>query len=143
MSNSVNPQDIPEVAQYEHMKEVLNNFKNDPNNARVIGTYADIVESYNSAREAAEKAVRTARVKCGDFNLYQQVEKTDGEKVLNAVGREAFIRMGGSLKVKYEPKISVRQLKVALAKQEISQELYDEVVRVEDRYHVPPAGKVI
>jgi hypothetical protein len=116
---------------YEQFKQL------NPQFFEQLGQY---LEHLNQTREAAEKAVRAAGVKCSDFDLYQQVERVDGDKVLNAVGREKFIAGGGSIKTKNEAKMGIRQLKTMLARGEIDQELYEEVVKVENRYHVPNAG---
>lgn len=132
------PSEIPEVAAFEEAKNLLKSFK--AQNQPVIDKLAEFVEHYNQTREAADKAVRAAGVRCGDFDLYQQVLKTDGEKVLNAVGRELFIQMGGNVKQKSEAKIGVKQLQTALARGIISQDLFDEVTKTENRYHSPPAG---
>lgn len=132
------PQDIPEVSAYEQAKQMYEAFK--AQNPQLIENLRQFLEHLNQTREAAEKAVRAAGVSCGDFNLYQQVEKVDGEKVLNAKGRERFIAMGGSIKVSHDAKIGLKQLKTALARGDIDRELYDECVKIENRYHTPREG---
>lgn len=123
---------------YEQAKLMLEAFKQA--NPQFFERLYEFLEDYNQKREAAEKAVRAAGVKCGDFDLYQQLEKVDGEKVLNAVGREKFIAMGGSFKFISGAKLNIKQLQAALARGEIDQALYDECVKVENRYHVPSGG---
>lgn len=132
------PDEIPEVQAYEDAKAMYESFK--AMNLPVVEKLREFLEHMNQTREAAEKAVRSAGVSCGEFDLYQQVDKVDGDNVLNAVGREKFIAIGGTVKQKNEAKIGVKQLKTALARGEITRELYDEVVKVENRYHVPGAG---
>lgn len=127
--------EIPEVRAFEEAKEELEQFKAVHEN--VFEVYAQYVEIYNTRRQAAEKAVRGQEVSCGDFDLYQQVRKTSGENVLNALGREMFIKIGGTVLNKSDAKISAAQLKTALGRGDITQELYDEVVTIEQRYHAP------
>ena len=130
--------EIPEVVAFEEAKNLLESFKSV--NAQLVEQFYQFVEHYNQTREAAEKAVRAEGVACGDFVLYQQVTKTEGEMVLNAVGRELFIDMGGIVKEKKDASIGVKQLQTAVARGLITQELFDEVTKVENRYHVPTAG---
>jgi HPt (histidine-containing phosphotransfer) domain-containing protein len=132
------PQEIPEVMAYLEAKQLYENFKQ--MNPQFIENLRQFLEHLNQTREAADKAVRAAGVSCSEFDLYQQVEKVDGDKVLSAKGREKFIAMGGSIKTKHEAKIGIKQLKTALARGEVDQELYEECVKTENRYHTPDAG---
>lgn len=127
--------DIPEVVSYEQAKQMLNNFK--AANPKFCETLAQLAEQYNQCREAAEKAVKALNVSCGDFDLYQKADKVDGDKVLDALGRDLFVEIGGTIKAKNEAKITAKQLQLALARNAIEQELYDEVVTEEPRYHKP------
>jgi hypothetical protein len=131
-------EEVPEVAAYEGAKAMYESFK--AAHLPVVEKLQEFLEYVNQTKEAAEKAVRAAGISCGDFDLYQQVDKVDGDTVLNAVGRDVFIGMGGTIKVKSEAKIGVKQLKTALAQKTITQDLYDEVIKVENRYHMPPTG---
>lgn len=126
------------VAEYEQAKAMLEQFK--AQNAPLIEQLRQFLEHYNQTREKAEKAVRAAGVTCGDFDLYQQVNKVDGEKALSATGREKFIRVGGSVKTTVSAKIGIKQWDTALARGEIDAETYEECKKLENRYHVPESG---
>jgi len=129
-------QAIPEMVAYEQAKQMLYNFK--AANPQFFEMLSQLTEQYNQTREAADKAVRALGVSCGDFDLYQKVDKVDGDKLLNALGRDLFIEIGGSIKGKSEAKIGHKQLQTAVARGVVDQELYNDVVKEEPRYHTPP-----
>jgi hypothetical protein len=126
------------VAEYEDAKAMLEAFKQQ--NGPLIEQLRQFLEHYNQTREAAEKAVRAAGISCGDFDLYQQVNKVDGEKALSSAGREKFIRIGGSVKTTVSAKIGIKQWDTALARGEIDTETYEECKKLENRYHTPESG---
>ena len=129
------PRNLPEVLDYEQAKAILAQFK--LMNAPFMEQLEALVEQYNQRREAAEKAVRARGVSCGDFDLYQAYEKPDGQALLNALGREAFIGIGGTIITSHDAKIEAKQVQVALARGIIDQPLYDEVTSIVVRYHLP------
>ena len=129
------PSNVPEVVNFINAKAFLAQFIQ--TNSQLIEQLRQLTEQYNQTREAAEKAVRARGVACGEFDLYQQRFSVDGEKLLNAVGREAFIAMGGSIKKKSDASIGYKQAQMALARNQIDHALYDEIVKITDVYHVP------
>jgi hypothetical protein len=129
------PVNIPEVMEFQNARDYLNQFLQA--NTSVIEQLRQYIDHYNQTREAAEKVVRARGVTCGDFEIRSQAFKVDSEKLLNAIGREAFIQAGGTLKRKAEAKIDYKQLEIAMAKGQISQEIFNEVTKREDRYHIP------
>ena len=128
-------EEVPEVMAFEQAKTMLEAFK--AQNPTLMNQLQQLVEHYNQTREAADKAVRGLGVGCGDFDLYQHAEKADAEKLLNALGRDQFISVGGSITTRKTAKISAKSVHTAAARGLITQDLQEEVVTKEGRYHTP------
>jgi len=128
-------QNVPEVLEYEQTKAALHQFLEQ--NQPVFDSYQQLVEMYNTALEAANKSVRALGVSCGDFDLYQRNDKVDEEALHNAVSREDFLSMGGSVIMTRKVKVDKKRFMTRHAQGEVAQELYDAVVSYEDKYHAP------
>jgi hypothetical protein len=99
-------------------------------------------ELYNSAREAAEKKVRSLDVSCGPFDRYQVATKYDPEKLYNAVGPTEFRNLGGTSRLVAEYTIDKKVIEAAIARNEIPTAVLAVVRKAEPRYKVPPALKL-
>ena len=128
-------QNILEVVEYEQTKTALHQFLQQ--NQTVFDSYQQLVEMYNTALEAANKAVRAQSVSCGDFDLYQRNDKVDAEALHTAVSREDFLSMGGSVTMTRKVKVDKLRFLTKHAQGEVTDELFNSVVSYEDKYHTP------
>lgn len=133
--NQVPITNVPEVAAFEQAKQQLQSFK--AANSQFFDVLDRLVEEYNTRLEAAEKAVRAQQASCGDFDFYQKATKIDGKALHDAVGREVFISIGGTIKMEAAYKVDGKRLQLALAQQRVTKELVEEVTKEEPRYHTP------
>lgn len=133
--NPVPPQQIPEVIAFHNAKAQLEWFKQQ--NPQLFSTLDVLIDNYNTTLEAAEKAVRGANASCGDFDMYQRITKVDGKALHDAVGREAFISIGGTIKKETTYKVDNKRLQLAVAQNKVPKEVVDEVTKEEPRYHMP------
>lgn len=133
--NEVPEHTLPEIQRLNVAKHNLEAIR--AANAHFFETLRQHVEEYNSARAAAEKVVKAGKVSCGDFELYQQATKIDGQALHDAIGRDAFLRIGGSVATEVTYKIDKKRLEQAVAKKEIPKEVAEEVTTQEARYHAP------
>lgn len=131
--NSV--KNVPEVVAFEAAKRKLQEFKEA--NSELFDVLNDLVDRYNTTLEAASKATRGQAVSCGDFELYQTATKINGKALHDAVGRERFLALGGTIKTEFTYKVDKACLQTAMSKQQVAQDIYDKVVGEEPRYHAP------
>lgn len=110
--------------------------------ADVLDALELLIDEYNQAKEAAEQLARSLGVSYEDIIMRSQSDKVDAERLLEAVGAEAFSKAGGTIENKQLVKISAKNVQLALAQGLISQAVYDEVVKVERRFSIPKDGRV-
>jgi hypothetical protein len=133
--NQVPVVNIPEVMAFEQAKEDLARYKQCY--AQIVQGLEACIERYNSTLEAADKAVRSLKASSGDFEYYQKATKIDAKSLHDAVGRETFLTIGGTLKTETVYKVDPNRLQLAVAQQKVSAELVSEVTKEEARYHTP------
>lgn len=126
---------MQEVDDFKKARQELVSFRAE--NAQLFEELDYLVENYNHKRAEAEKAVRAAGASEDEFVILSTSNKVDADKVLQAIGREKFLEFGGTITNKRVAKINAKALSHALAKGDITQDQYDEVVKVEHRYKVP------
>ena len=138
--NQVPVQQIPEVLAYEQAKAAYTNFK--VQHPQLFQQLDYLVEQLNTTMEAAEKAVRAQQATCGDFDLYQKVTKIDGKALHDAIGRETFIAIGGTVKMMADYKVDGKRLQLAVAQNRVAKDIVEEVTKEEQRYHKPTAAVI-
>lgn len=127
--------EIPEVEAFNLAKQDLETFK--ANNPKFFEILEMLATRYNDTLEAAEKAVRGLKVSAGDFNLYQWANKVDGNGVHDALGRNLFLEMGGSITTNTVYKIDAKAVELALSRKLINAEVAEGLVSREPRYKTP------
>jgi len=135
--NPTDPSRVPEVQSFELAKGRLQAFKDA--NPKFFEVLEGLVHEYNISREAADKAVRAQCISCGDFDFYQKQTKIDGKALHDALGRGAFIKAGGTIKMEAKYAVDKKKLELAVAQGLVSAELAAEVTKEEARYHTPEA----
>ena len=128
--------EIPEVQALAEVQDQLLGLMEA--HSEVFEQYAILVEDYNTKLEQAEKVVRAARVSCGPFDLYQWTTKSDPELLLNNVGKEKFLEMGGQVLPQPDVlKIDTSRFSLSAAWGQVPEELAKKVVWKEPKYHKP------
>lgn len=137
---TVAEENIPEVIEFLNAKDALESFMAE--NASIFATFRELSERYNSTLEAADKTCRSAKVKCGPFELYAFAEKYDAEGLYNAIGRDKFLEVGG--RIEQVPKYSVdsKRLEASIAKNLIPEDVVEQVHKVTPNYHKPDPVKL-
>lgn len=108
--------------------------------AEAVSALRTVQEEYNSSLEAAEKAVRDKGGSQGPFVLSSVRESYDSEKLYEALGEEAFLAAGGSIKIAREYTIDVAVLKSKIVIGAIPAALVTKVLRKSYVYrNKPPA----
>ena len=133
--NEVQPEEVPEVVDYLNAKEMLEAFK--ANNPNVFVAYERMVEDLNQKMEAADKAIRQREVSCADWELYQYQTKVDAEALFNAVGLDAFLRIGGSTTTKTVYAADKAKVQAAIARGDIPAAIAEDIITESARYHAP------
>lgn len=133
--NEVRDLEYPEVVAFLQAQAAIQEFKQE--HPEVFEQFEGLVEQYNSTREAAEQVCRAAEVKCGPFDLYQYGTKYDGKQLFDAVGREKFLELGGTIGTKPIYEIDKTRFEAAVAAKKLSKDVVERVRKEEPRYHVP------
>jgi hypothetical protein len=136
----VSPAEMPAVIEFLDAQAALEEFRQE--HAVVFEQLAQLTERYNSCLEQAEKSCRQASVTCGPFQLYQFTTKYDPEALYNAVGREAFLELGGSVGTKVSYEVDRGRLEAAIAQGKLPEETVT-VVRKETPCYRKPEKLVL
>lgn len=131
----VEAEEIPEVSRFLETKEKISRMKEAF--PEVFEQFEQLVETYNAELEAAEKAVRARKVSCGPFNLYQWQTKYNAEKLYDELGRDDFLRMGGSIKTIPVYEVDKNKLESYISSNKIKAEVVEVVKETSPRYKKP------
>ena len=133
--NPVPTEQIAEVASYQEVRERYNTFRQ--NNPVFFKHLDALQEELNQKLQDAEKAVRAKGVSCGDFELYQFHTKYNAEELLQAVGRDKFLQVGGEMTTKTVYSLDKARIDAAIASNEIPAAAVPRIRTKEPRYHIP------
>ncbi len=135
------PQTIKEVVAFEQAKTALEAFRSDNQTvmtpAQVLHHYDLLVNTYNETMQAADKAVRSLEVTCGDWDLYSRYTKVDWQKLYSALGREGFLDAGGKLGNSVTVSGDMKTFELAAAQGQIPPEVVEGCTIIESKYHAP------
>lgn len=104
---------------------------------KIFEEYKTLVEQRNALLEAADKVVRSMKVSCGPFELYQQIAKIDTTKLFEELGRDGFVEAGGVIETRPVYSIDAKVFETNALRKIIPDEVVKEVLRYEPRYHIP------
>lgn len=134
-AKEVDPLDIPEVAEFINADERLKEFKEEYKD--VFEQYEAIVSDRNDKLEAAEKIVRAHKVTCGPFVLYQYQTKYNAQAFYDAVGRDDFLKLGGTIQTVPKYEIDKKAFEAMMAQKKIAPTVIEAVVETSPRYKCP------
>lgn len=133
--NVVPTDQIPEVHEFLEVAERLKAFRSA--NQEFFNYLDALAEEYNSKLERAEKVVRSRRVSCGNFHLYQMSKKFDAEMLFQSLGQVKFLEVGGIVSTKTVYELDKTRFGSALAANQVPQPLVEVAVKDDPRYHMP------
>lgn len=87
--------EIPEVQAYESIMAEYRHWQEA--NAQYFTYLRQFEERINTAREAADKAVRARGVSCGSWVKVNEFDKVNADAAYQVHGHEKFLTLGGSL----------------------------------------------
>ncbi len=128
---------IPEVRDFEDVKYRYRFFREQ--NPKFFEILDALTEEYNQKAEAAEKVVRARNISCGDFHCFQENTKHNVEKLVDAIGVEAFEKLGGTVTQVRTTKYSIdkKQIEAGIARKDIDEKTVEAVKTTEAKYHMP------
>jgi hypothetical protein len=127
--------DIPEVLRFQQAQERYKQFQDA--NPQLFEYLEALQQEYNTALEAADKAVRARSVSCGDFDLYTRTQKVDAKALHDAVGRQPFIDLGGHVGSVATYTIDKKLVERAVVTGVLNKTIAEEVTSNTAAYHAP------
>lgn len=134
-TKSVSTEDIPEVAAFLEVRQRIEDLKKQY--PGIFEELEELAEQHNTLLEAADKVVRSQKVSCGPFDLYQFQAKYHPEALYDAVGREEFLKLGGSIQTIQQLDIDKKAFDGFVAQNKIPKDLAEKVKTSDPRYHKP------
>lgn len=131
----VSPEEVPEVAHFIAVKQKIDALKDSyPEVFRMLDSLTD---EYNTALEAADKAVRGKKISCGPFDLYQFQKSYDADKLYEELGREKFFAVGGIERTVKVLEVDKAKIEAAIASNAIPKQVADIAVTESPRFKKP------
>lgn len=127
--------DIPEVEEFVDLKREIDTFKAE--HEHVFIQFADLVDRYNTALEAAEVTVRARGVTCGPFENFSVSTKINAEKALEELGVDLFHKVGGKSIKKTVYEVDKAVMLAAIAAGTVPADSVPHFVQESPSYHVP------
>lgn len=135
MQKKIEDHEIPEVVRFNEAREQIEQlYESYP---QVFDQLRQLSEEYNSALEAADKAVRARKVTCGPFVMYQTQTKYHAEKLYEEVGRERFFELGGKVNTVTTFELDKAKFEAHVTANAVPAEVVEVVREVSPRYRKP------
>jgi hypothetical protein len=135
MTQTVDPDSIPEVANYLALQQRLEAYKRQ--HEPVIEGARILLELLDSARQAADKTVRAAGVFCGPWTRHRESTEYDADKLLTALGLERFLEIGGKKDTTVQYSVDKNKVAAAIAVGQIPKDLAEAVTSTKVAYSAP------
>lgn len=133
--NDVPISEIPEVAAYHDVKARYEAFR--AANPEFFQYLDALQEEFNQKLQDANKVVRSKGISCGDFELYQYQTRYNAEELLQGVGRDRFLRVGGKETTQTIRSVDKARFQAACAAGEVPPEVAERVETKTPKYHAP------
>lgn len=132
---SMSVDEIPEVQEFMAAEQRIQEFKD--MYPGLFEELEELVEQRNALEQAAEQKVRAMNVSCGPFDRYQVSQKYNAEKFFDAMGREDFLKMGGTIEQTQKFSIDKKVFDSMAAQGKIPKHVVEAVKTESPSYHVP------
>ena len=134
-------EEIPEVAAFEDVKQRMQGVR--AANADFFSQLDALVEEYNDKLSAAIKATKSQEVSCGDFVLYQFGTTYDAETLYQSLGHQGFLNVGGKVSQVANYTIDKARFESAHKSGQITNEVYQRVVKKTSRFRKPDKVQIV
>jgi hypothetical protein len=133
--NEVPIKEVPEVAAFEAVQKKAQAFREA--NPEFFEYLDALVNEYNTALEAAEKAVRNRQVTCGDFVLYQFATKYFPDPLFDGLGHDQALAAGGIESTRTVRSVDKARVDSAIAAGVVPAHIASQVCKKEPRFKKP------
>lgn len=132
---TLKPEDVQEVADYETSLRVLDLFMDEHKD--VMADYKVLVEESNQKLEKAAEIVRSRKVNCGDFHVHTTITKYDVDRLLSIIGQDNFLQIGGTSNTRVSWEIDKAKLELAAETGALDEETVEAVRTVSVSFKIP------
>jgi len=133
--NDTPTESVPEVAAYQEVRARYAAFRDA--NPEFFQYLDALQEEMNQKLQAADKAVRSREISCGDFELYQYQTKYVAEELLQAMGRDRFLQVGGTMTTQTVYGVEKARVEAAIKCGDIPANVAERVRIKSPRFHSP------
>jgi len=127
--------DLPEVTIFLEAQAKIERFREAY--PEVFEQYDQLAGDFNTALEAADKAVRGKGVSCGPFVELSSTTKYNADQLYEELGKEKFFEIGGSVSTRQVFEIDRGRIEAHIAAGGISKEVLERVRTITPRYKKP------
>lgn len=135
MAKEVPTDTFPEVTAYLQAKEQLDAWIQA--NEAIIAPLRHLMEQERTTRQAADKVVRANGVLCGPWKKHRDSVSVDAEKLVDMIGLEAFLSIGGTRETEVKYSLAAKTLDLAKARNLVSEETVQAVKTTSMSYSAP------
>lgn len=131
---TIEPEEVPEVLALQEAIENLNNWKK-----TYQGAYDEFIElgiQYNTALEAADKVMRAREASSGPIEMLGYSASFNANALYDAVGREDFLKLGGSVQTIQQYDIDKKQFEGYVVQNKVPKAVVEKVVTYTPRFKV-------
>lgn len=126
---------VPEVKAYHEAKARYDAFR--AANPEFFSFLDGLEEELNTKLEAADKVTKARSISCGNFHLYQFQMKYKAEELLQAVGRDKFLQVGGTMTTQTVYGVDKARVDASIASGDIPADTAERVRVKQARFHKP------
>jgi hypothetical protein len=132
---TVDPEQVPAVVEFLDADDRYENWKKTYPGA--WEELKEIVDMRNTALESADKTVRAQGVACGPFTVISQSTLVDANALYDAVQREEFLALGGSIQTVQQYDIDKKAFEACVAQGKVPKDIVEKVVTFRPSYNKP------
>jgi len=103
--------------------------------ADIFVEYFKLLDQEKIARKHAEDAVRASGRSYGDWQVHNTTTKVDAQALLDLVGANVFVALGGTIEQK--PVIKSKQIDMEKLKERLSEDMLSEIIKTTVQYKKP------
>lgn len=133
-------EEIPEVAAFEEVKHRMQQVRE--TNAKFFAEFDTLAEEYNEKLNAAIRATKSREASCGDFILYQFSTRYNWEVLYQSLGHQGFLDVGGKVSQIASYDGNKQRFEAAHKSGQISDEIYNHVVKKTPCFRKPDKVQV-
>jgi len=134
------PPKLAEVGAFEEVQRELEYFK--MQHSDVIEHLEHLIERHNTLLQAAEQACRSRGMSDGPFQLFSSYYKYKAEVLYDELGREDFLKVGGSIETISAYKLDKAKFEALAAQNIIPEPVVQAARELVMKYRAPDPKKL-